>query len=104
MRLFHVTLTKNLESIGKAGIDPQFARGARNECWYVTASKLAWAILHVMNRHKVGFRDVVVLECLVPQSRLRRRWRGIYTTAHVVPPLYLSDCQTADDVAGGYPQ
>lgn len=103
MRLYHVTVKANRSGIMVGGIDPSYSKGARAECWYVIPSLLAWAIIHVMRRHKCGLKDVVGLEVLIPERKLTRRRRGIFTCSEVVEALYVVEEIEAEGVADSYP-
>lgn len=82
--LFHVSPRRNLSSIYRVGVSPAFAAGARAECWFCSASKKAWAVEHVAERHGVPVSEVVVLRVNVRRSLLTRRGRGVWTCARVV--------------------
>ena len=84
MRLYHATPKRNIESIQANGLDPNRSLGAKNEVWLHTASRREWAILHVSNKHECDVNDVSVITVDVPRSALRRRWRGIWTTAETL--------------------
>ena len=84
MILYHATLKRNLDSIRKKGINPEFARGAEKVIWLHTRSKTEWAILHTQKRHKCPLDDIAVLSVQIPRSKLTRRWRGIWTTSEVI--------------------
>ena len=84
MKLYHATPKTNLESIQSEGLDPNRSRGKEAVVWLHTRSKTEWAILHTINRHKCDISDVVIIEVDVPRSKLRRRWRGLWTTPQTV--------------------
>ena len=54
-----------------------------------TASRREWAILHTTQRHQCEVSEVMILTVNVPRSKLRRKWRGLWTTPHTI--------QTFDD-------
>ena len=89
MRLYHATPKRNLDSIKAVGLDPKRSRGAKKEVWLHTQSRREWAILHVSNRYKCDVNEVVIITVDVPRTKLRRRWRGIWTT-----PENLTDFQS----------
>ena len=89
MRLYHATLKSNLTSITETGIDPEYSRGAEKVIWLHTAGRREWAILHTTQRHQCEVSEVRILTVNVPRSKLRRRWRGLWTTPHTI--------QTFDD-------
>ena len=80
MKLYHATPKANLESIRTNGLDPNRSTGKEAVVWLHTRSRRDWAILHVSNKHKCEVSDVIVIEVSVPRSKLRRRWRGLWTT------------------------
>lgn len=84
MRLYHATLKTNLNSIREFGLNPEFSQGAEKVIWMHTACRREWAILHVQKRHKCSLDDVVVIEVSIPRSKLRRRWRGLWTTSETI--------------------
>ena len=84
MRLYHATLKSNVESITEKGIDPSFSKGAEKVIWLHTAGRREWAILHATQRHKCEVSEVVIITVNVPRSKLRRRWRGLWTTAETL--------------------
>ena len=49
-----------------------------------TAGRREWAILHTTQRHKCEVSEVVIITVNVPRSKLRRRWRGLWTTAETL--------------------
>lgn len=79
MRLFHITPGANINSIAAQGISPEKSRGARKECWYVTRSKVAWAVHHVHIRHGVQVEKIVAIEVHLHRFDVTRRRRGVYT-------------------------
>ena len=80
MKLYHATPKANLESIRATGLDPNRSTGKEAVVWLHTRSKTEWAIIHTTDRHKCEVSDVIVIEVSVPRSKLRRRWRGLWTT------------------------
>lgn len=80
VKLYHATTAKNLDSIKAVGLDPNRSTGKAAVVWLHTASKREWAILHVSNRYKCDANEVVIITVDVPRSKIRRRWRGIWTT------------------------
>lgn len=84
MKLYHTTLKTNLDSIRDKGLDPAFSQGAEKVVWLHTKSRSEWAILHVLKRHKCTIDDIIVIEVNVSRSKLRRRWRGLWTTSETI--------------------
>ena len=80
MRLYHATPKANLENIKANGLDPNRSKGKEKVIWLHTASRREWAILHTARKKRVGFDDIVIIAVDVPKSKLRRRWRGLWTT------------------------
>ena len=81
MKLYHATPIKNLESINATGLDPNRAKGKEKLNWLHTASRRYWAICHTAKRHKCNVDEIIILQVDVPRSKLRRRYRGVWTTA-----------------------
>ena len=84
MRLYHATPKKNLDSIRTEGLDPNHSTGKESVVWLHTASRREWAILHTITRHKCDISEVAIIEVNVPRSKLRRRWRGLWTTPQLL--------------------
>ncbi|HBI46893.1 MAG TPA: hypothetical protein DDY78_29175 [Planctomycetales bacterium] len=82
--LLHVTPRRNLSSIYKLGVNPDFAKCPRAECWFCSPSLRAWAIAHVAERHSVDPRDVVVIRVKVSPTQLTHRGKGLWTCSRVV--------------------
>jgi hypothetical protein len=82
--LLHVSPRRNLQSIYQQGINPDFSRGARAECWFCANALRSWAIEHVAERHGIDPRDVIVVRVSVPRSWLTRRAKGKWTCDRVV--------------------
>ena len=80
MKLYHATPKKNLASIQATGLDPNRSLGKETLVWLHTRSRTEWAILHTTQRQKCEVSEVSIIEVEVPRSRLRRRWRGLWTT------------------------
>ena len=89
MKIFHCTNRKNLESIQAVGLDPEKAAGVRKAVWAAAASKIAWAIVHVLAKARgrgCSLDDLVVIELDVPRSQLTRHSRSVwYSYATVCP-------------------
>ena len=84
MKLYHATPKTNLESLQNEGLDPNRSQGKEVLVWLHTASRRDWAILHTINRHNCEVSDVIVIEVEIPRLKLRRRWRGIWTTPETI--------------------
>ena len=80
MKLYHATLKSNLESIKATGLDPNRSKGKESLIWLHTASRREWAILHTQTRHQCEVSEVAIIAVDVPRPKLRRRWRGLWTT------------------------
>ena len=91
MRLYHATLKFNLDSIRDKGIDPSYATGAEKVIWLHTRSRTHWAIAHVQKQHKVHLSEVVILTVNIPRRKLKRRWRGLWTTTQTAQPTQITD-------------
>ena len=80
MKLYHATPKANLESIKATGLDPNRSRGKEAVVWLHTLSRREWAILHTATKNKCEISEVAILEVNVPRTKLRRRWRGLWST------------------------
>ena len=87
MRLYHATLKRNLESIHENGIKPSFSKGKEACIWLHTRSKTQWVILHTQKRHKCTLDDIAIITVQIPRSKLKRRWRGIWTTTETLSEI-----------------
>ena len=90
MKLYHATLKANLDSIRVKGINTEFSKGTEAVIWLHTAGRRAWAILHTQKRHQCSVNDIVILTLHIPRSKLRRRWRGLWTTTETLNGTSLS--------------
>ena len=81
MKLYHATPKANLASITATGLDPNRSRGKEKAVWLHTRSRREWAILHTSTKHKCDVSEVAIIEVDVPRTKLRRRWRGLWSTA-----------------------
>ena len=84
VKLYHATPRRNLDSIRTTGLDPNRSQGTCKEIWLHTRSRTPWEILHTINRHKCDISEIVIIQCHVPRGHLRRKWRGIWTTAGTI--------------------
>lgn len=84
MILYHATLKSNLDSIRKHGLSPAFSTGKDKVIWLHTKSRREWAILHTFKRHKVTLDEIVILTVDIPRSKLKRRWRGLWSTTETI--------------------
>ena len=88
MILYHATLKANLDSIISKGLDPSRPTGKKPLVWLHTASRREWAILHTTQRHQCEVSEVMILTVNVPRSKLRRRWRGLWSTALTIQTFH----------------
>ncbi len=84
--LRHTTPRQNLSSISRTGLDTAYHQCPLPEIWLHSKSKSAWAILHTAKRHKVPAEDIAIITVRVPRRWLCRKWRGIWTVPHSIPP------------------
>jgi hypothetical protein len=84
--LCHASPRRNVRGILGRGLLPWRALGKLKVVWLHSPARTAWAVKHVAGRHRVEARDVIVFEVEVPRSRIRRRSRGVWTCAAVIPP------------------
>lgn len=83
MILYHVTRRDLLPSILTRGLDPECSRGILKSVWGVTASRVAWAIVHVLSKpHNRGVlaSEFVVIRFDVSRKQLRRYRRAVWMT------------------------
>ena len=85
--LLHVSPRRNLSSLYKHGVSPDFAQCLRAECWFCAPSLRAWAIAHVAERHGVAPADVVVLRVRVSRDQMVHRGKGLWTCSRVVKEI-----------------
>jgi hypothetical protein len=83
----HATPRRNLESILRTVLRPEFARGKLKAVWLHTRARTGWSVRHVADRHGFEEEDIIVLEVLLPRSAVRRARRGIWTCQAVIGPL-----------------
>ena len=83
--LAHATPCRRLKSIFAFGLSPAFARGKQRVVWLHSPARSAWALPHVAARHQVAAADTVLIRVRVPRSWLRRRGRGLWACARVIP-------------------
>jgi hypothetical protein len=81
MKFYHATPNSNLASIQSRGLDPTFSKHTAKFTWMCTEGNVEWAILHIMDKHKIDLSEVVVIELNVPRSwvknhRLTIRGKG----------------------------
>ena len=80
MKLYHATPIENLENIKATGLDPARSKGKESLVWLHTQSRREWAILHTARKHQVSFEEVAIIAVEIPRLKIRRRWRGLWTT------------------------
>lgn len=79
--LFHITPTKNLQSIYENGVCPEFSTGKLDASWYVNKHGVLWAIAHVSARHNISVNEISVCAVLIEWKSMRRTARpGFYYT------------------------
>lgn len=86
MILYHATPSRNEQAILREGLLTAMSQTAQPEVWLHSASRSAWAILHVADRHGVPAEEVILLAVRISRRALRRRCkRGLWSTAQDVP-------------------
>jgi len=85
--LYHITPMENNRSIIKTGISPHFSKHVEAVCWYCTEPRLAWAIAHVANRHKIIPDGLLVFTAQPGEWYQKTKWDGIYVSNFVVKIL-----------------
>lgn len=91
MILYHATPKRNLDSIKRNGINPDFSKGKEKVIWYHTKAKRHWAILHTQKRHKVHIDDIAIITVQITRSKLKRRRRRLWTTTETIHPTLITD-------------
>jgi len=97
--LYHVSPAVNAESILEHGLlvkrarpRPAVYQPPRCGVWFVSASRLAWAVQHTCARHRV--HQVAIFRVGVPRAWLRpyraRLGRGVWYVLRDVPPVRLA--------------
>jgi hypothetical protein len=86
MLLRHATPRRNLAGIVKAGLLCSKSQGKKPVVWLHSPSRTSWAVLHTVKRHSGRVDDVVTLEIDLPRGWLKKNRRGVWYTAHDVPP------------------
>jgi RNA:NAD 2'-phosphotransferase (TPT1/KptA family) len=84
--LLHATARRSLASILRHGLLCARSRGKKPVVWLHTASKSAWAMLHVVKRHRGLVESVVILEVEVSRRELRRHSRRVWYSTADIPP------------------
>lgn len=84
---YHVTTYEAAKKIIDCGyIDPKKSQGKRAVSWYVSHSKVSWAMPHVCQRHGCQIEDLAVLTVKMPAGTMKRsNRRGIYGCAEKMP-------------------
>lgn len=87
MKLFHITLADNLESINKMGIMPELSTGKHKRSWFVDREAVLWGLSHISARHRVTVARLVVCEAHIP-SNFYTKWitPGVYYTRVIIRP------------------
>ncbi len=85
--LFHATPRRNLASIYRLGVSPEFARCVRQECWFCTGALRAWAVEHVAERHNVPPSEIVLVRVSVRRDALTFRGKGKWTCRRAVKSI-----------------
>lgn len=99
MKLFHVTLRQNADSILQSGLEVWRAKGDLKACWLVSKRRVAWAIDHVCKRHKVRPEEVGIFSVRVKRDDVRRfHSRGIWYSRRDVGPSLVVSYQTYEEM------
>lgn len=81
---YHVTTAdRAMRIIDDGFVDPKKSQGKNNVAWYVTRSKVTWAMAHVCRRHEAQIEDLAVMTCKAAAgAMLRTNRKGIYACAY----------------------
>ena len=85
---YHITtIDRHANILRTGGIDPKYSTGVRHYSWYVTWAKVPWAILHILQRHRVRLSDCVVLRVTAPRDVFCFSGRkGVYRASTILLP------------------
>lgn len=102
-RYFHVTTTACVESIAASGLLVCCAAPTARikGVWLVTASKVAWAIVHVASKRRVALEQVVVVEIEVNRKTLKKFRQGIWVSRVDVDASRIKAYRPAADYGQG---
>lgn len=84
---YHLTPTRNVQSILRTGLDPRAARGQRVAVWLCVYGQLYLLIGHLARRHRVRWWGMSLCVVRVDARYLRgTRFRGRYVYLRPIPP------------------
>lgn len=86
MKLYHVTPTRNINSILARGLLVKKSKTANKCIWLVMRSRLDWAIEHVAARHNVPTSEVTCILLEWPQVDCLRHGRSVFWSKKNIPP------------------
>jgi hypothetical protein len=86
MDLWHLTPADNMGSITRSGLDLRYARTKPARIWFVTASRIPWALLHVASRHRVPLQRIARYRVSLNLTALTRSRRGVWYATRTIPP------------------
>jgi hypothetical protein len=87
MTLFHVTHSRNQDSIERRGLLPEKSTGKEKAVWLLTKSLIWWALMHtVMKPGRGPLTKLVVYRCEIPRNKLRRYGKGTWRCFETVRP------------------
>lgn len=70
--LYHVTHRKNLASIKKLGVSPEFAKGKIPAVYVCRGSSLGWAVQHTIARHGWSAKSIAIVAVATPGLKGQR--------------------------------
>jgi len=98
MYLYHVSPSRNTPSIINEGIDPTYAQGKMKSSWYVSETKILWAIAHVSAKYNISVNDIDVFKITpVPSDFKKRDRQGLFYTAFNYPILEIKEAKEYAD-------
>ena len=87
MILYHVGLSRNVNSVNALGVNPAFSIGKRRATYWVKQDLVLWAIEHTKERHKVSEKDLVIYVASFHHKQVRKTCiEGVYFCNFVVRP------------------
>jgi hypothetical protein len=99
MRVRHATLAKYLPSILRGGLLTSKSQGKRPAVWLHSPGSTLWAAQHTVRRHGGRIEAVIILECTIPRSWLRKSKRGLWYTVRDVPPTRIGHIITFGELS-----
>jgi len=89
--MYHVTLRSNLNSIIINGLSPEYSKCRYPSVYLVDEKRLHWAMFHVMNRHGVTPKALLICAVVVDRSSLvKTHMVGVYRSNETIRPGWIT--------------